>query len=152
MNKDSKILVDIHFRGRDIVEITIDDIGLSVDDIVKKKKKKHYSYFLKVEHGYLYDSKSIKVKRLILLENDRLLESIKDMLIKPLKNVMYYNVYFKRMLLDNHNIPVYKKSLIALGLDLSKVHNIEHNGFLNMELNGFRCFVQHNLIRNSRAN
>lgn len=145
MDKNSKVLIDIKFYGKEMVEIIVENIG-DINTIIKKKLKKRQSFFLKVNKNFMYDSKKIEVKRLLMIEDD-LLENIKSLFFKPLRNIKIENIYFNRMLLDNHNYPIYKKALLELGLNLSKIHNICQDGMLYSEVNGFRNFVEYNAKR-----
>lgn len=146
MNKDTRVLIDIKFIGQKVIEIEVKDISFRVgsvqdiEDIVTK-------YYLKIKENCLYgNSKKIKLKRLVMVE-DYFLDNIKAVLFKPLRNIQVHNVSFKRTLLDSTNYAIYKKALIELGLNLCKVHQINEDGTLSIESNGFRRLVEYNIYK-----
>lgn len=144
MKKDTRVLIDIKFIGQKVIEIEVKNVSLNINS-VKDIEKRVSKYYLKIKENCLYgNSKNIKLKRLVMVEDD-ILKNIKDVLFKPLKNIQLHNVNFKRTLLDTSNYAIYKKALIELGLNLSKVNNIELDGILSIEANGFRRLVEYNI-------
>lgn len=151
MDAQSKILVDIKFIGQKVIEIEVKDITIT-DDMLRGKgvAPAAVKYYLKIKENCIFgNSKKIILKRLVIIE-DSLLDNIKAVLFKPLKNIKVHNVEFKRALLDNSNYPIYKKALIELGLNLKSVAGINNDGMLNIEVNGFRNLVEYNLYRGRR--